>query len=111
MKESRFLRFSNALSQITGRASTFIIAVVMVIAWAFSGPLFHFSDTWQLVINTSTTIVTFFMVFPIRNTQNRFARESNAISGCRRAKRRIFMPVAALWMSTHATLPSFLSAD
>ncbi|WP_175942034.1 low affinity iron permease family protein [Caballeronia sp. BCC1704] len=71
MKKSWFLRFSNALSQITGRASTFVIAVVLVIAWAVSGPLFHFSDTWQLVINTSTTIVTFLMVFLIQNTQNR----------------------------------------
>ncbi|WP_248323128.1 low affinity iron permease family protein [Caballeronia sp. Sq4a] len=71
MKRSWFLRFSSALSQITGRASTFVIAVVLVIAWAVSGPLFHFSDTWQLVINTSTTIVTFLMVFLIQNTQNR----------------------------------------
>jgi low affinity Fe/Cu permease len=71
MKTSWFLRFSNALAQRAGRASTFVIAVVLVIVWAVSGPLFHFSDTWQLVINTSTTIVTFLMVFLIQNTQNR----------------------------------------
>lgn len=71
MKTSWFLRFSNALAQMAGHASTFVIAVVLVIAWAISGPMFHFSDTWQLVINTSTTIVTFLMVFLIQNTQNR----------------------------------------
>jgi low affinity Fe/Cu permease len=71
MKKSWFLKFSNALAQIAGHASTFVIAVLLVLAWAISGPLFHFSDTWQLVINTSTTIVTFLMVFLIQNTQNR----------------------------------------
>ncbi|WP_321799141.1 low affinity iron permease family protein [Caballeronia sp. J97] len=71
MKTSWFLKFSNALAQVAGRASTFVIAVALVIVWAASGPLFHFSDTWQLVINTSTTIVTFLMVFLIQNTQNR----------------------------------------
>lgn len=63
--------FSNALAQIAGRASTFMIAVALVVVWGLSGPFFHFSDTWQLVINTSTTIVTFLMVFLIQNTQNR----------------------------------------
>ncbi|SAL64221.1 Low affinity iron permease [Caballeronia terrestris] len=71
MKSSWFLKFSNKLAQIAGHASTFVIAVGLVIVWAISGPLFHFSDTWQLVINTSTTIVTFLMVFLIQNTQNR----------------------------------------
>jgi low affinity Fe/Cu permease len=71
MKKSWFLKFSNALAQVAGHASTFVIAVVLVIVWAVSGPMFHFSDTWQLVINTSTTIVTFLMVFLIQNTQNR----------------------------------------
>jgi low affinity Fe/Cu permease len=71
MKTSWFLRFSNALAQVAGHASTFVVAVLLVIVWAVSGPLFHFSDTWQLVINTSTTIVTFLMVFLIQNTQNR----------------------------------------
>ncbi|MFC0576430.1 low affinity iron permease family protein [Paraburkholderia solisilvae] len=56
---------------MAGRPVTFVIAALLVVIWAVSGPLFHFSDTWQLVINTSTTIVTFLMVFLIQNTQNR----------------------------------------
>ena len=54
-----------------GRASVFMAAVVLIIAWAVTGPFFHYSDTWQLIINTSTTIVTFLMVFLLQNTQNR----------------------------------------
>jgi low affinity Fe/Cu permease len=58
-------------SQAAGRASTFILAAAVVIVWALSGPIFQYSDTWQLVINTGTTIVTFLMVFLIQNSQNR----------------------------------------
>lgn len=58
-------------SQQCGRASTFILAGVVILVWAATGPMFHYSDTWQLVINTGTTIVTFLMVFLIQNTQNR----------------------------------------
>jgi low affinity Fe/Cu permease len=58
-------------SHIAGRALTFFIAISVVLIWAMSGPLFHFSDTWQLVINTGTTIITFLMVFLIQNSQNR----------------------------------------
>ena len=65
---SRFARYSSAIS---GKAATFTVAVAIIAVWALSGPLFGFSDTWQLVINTSTTIVTFLMVFLIQNTQNR----------------------------------------
>ena len=54
-----------------GRASVFMAALVLIIAWAVTGPFFHYSDTWQLIINTSTTIVTFLMVFLLQNTQNR----------------------------------------
>jgi low affinity Fe/Cu permease len=54
-----------------GRAHTFMIAVLMIVVWAATGPFFHYSDTWQLVINTGTTIVTFLMVFLIQNSQNR----------------------------------------
>jgi low affinity Fe/Cu permease len=54
-----------------GRASVFMAAVVLIIVWAVTGPFFHYSDTWQLIINTSTTIVTFLMVFLLQNTQNR----------------------------------------
>jgi low affinity Fe/Cu permease len=58
-------------SRQCGRASTFIVACMTIVAWAVTGPVFHYSDTWQLVINTGTTIVTFLMVFLIQNTQNR----------------------------------------
>jgi low affinity Fe/Cu permease len=62
---------ANKTSQAAGRASTFIFAAGVVLVWAITGPLFGFSDTWQLVINTGTTIVTFLMVFLIQNSQNR----------------------------------------
>ena len=62
---------AKAVSRITGRPGTFLLAVAVIVIWIISGPLFGFSDTWQLVINTGTTIVTFLMVFLIQNTQNR----------------------------------------
>ena len=62
---------ANRTSQAAGRASTFILAAGVVVVWAITGPLFQYSDTWQLVINTGTTIVTFLMVFLIQNSQNR----------------------------------------
>jgi len=68
---SRFTAFARRASHLAGRPLTFLLAVVVIVAWAASGPLFRFSDTWQLVINTSTTIITFLMVFLIQNTQNR----------------------------------------
>jgi len=71
MKKSWFLKVANVLSHFAGRASTFVGAVALVLLWAALGPVFGFSDTWQLVINTSTTIITFLMVFLIQNTQNR----------------------------------------
>jgi low affinity Fe/Cu permease len=70
---SVFTRFAKWTSRAVGRPSAFIIAVSTLILWAASGPLFGFSDTWQLIINTGTTIVTFLMVFLIQNTQNRDA--------------------------------------
>lgn len=70
---SWFGRFAKATARYSGRPITFALAVGTILAWAISGPLFGFSDTWQLVINTSTTIVTFLMVFLIQNTQNRDA--------------------------------------
>jgi low affinity Fe/Cu permease len=66
-----FTRFANHASRATGHPSAFVVAVVIVAIWAITGPLFKFSDTWQLVINTGTTIITFLMVFLIQNTQNR----------------------------------------
>ena len=71
MINSPFTRFAKKTSTFTGKPITFILAVVVILAWAVTGPLFDFSDTWQLVINTSTTIITFLMVFLIQNTQNR----------------------------------------
>jgi low affinity Fe/Cu permease len=70
-KLSWFTRAAKWASHATGRPSTFIGAILIILIWAISGPLFGFSDTWQLVINTSTTIITFLMVFLIQNTQNR----------------------------------------
>jgi low affinity Fe/Cu permease len=66
-----FGSIANRTSQAAGRALTFMIAAGVVIVWAVTGPFFHYSDTWQLVINTGTTIVTFLMVFLIQNSQNR----------------------------------------
>jgi low affinity Fe/Cu permease len=66
-----FRRFAAKISNVTGSPYTFLGALLVVILWASTGPLFGYSDTWQLVINTSTTIVTFLMVFLIQNTQNR----------------------------------------
>src|SRR5512140_2590538 len=69
--QSKFTHFAKWTAHVTGQPATFVLAVLIILAWAVTGPLFHFSDTWQLVINTSTTIVTFLMVFLIQNTQNR----------------------------------------
>jgi low affinity Fe/Cu permease len=71
MSASRFTGFAKATSRATGRPAAFLLAVTTIVVWLVTGPLFHFSDTWQLVINTGTTIVTFLMVFLIQNTQNR----------------------------------------
>src|SRR3954463_3871190 len=62
---------ANRTSLAAGRATTFILAVLVIVVWAITGPIFGFSDTWQLVINTGTTIITFLMVFLIQNSQNR----------------------------------------
>jgi low affinity Fe/Cu permease len=66
-----FSRFAHSISLWTGHPAAFLLALAVVIAWIVTGPMFNFSDTWQLVINTGTTIVTFLMVFLIQNTQNR----------------------------------------
>jgi low affinity Fe/Cu permease len=66
-----FTSFAKWSAHATGRASAFIVAVAVIVIWAITGPIFGFSDTWQLVINTGTTIITFLMVFLIQNTQNR----------------------------------------
>jgi low affinity Fe/Cu permease len=66
-----YSRFAKEAAHFCGRPPVFAIAVGLIIVWMVTGPIFHFSDTWQLVINTSTTIITFLMVFLIQNTQNR----------------------------------------
>ena len=68
---SLFTRLSKKAASAAGKPLTFILAVTVVVIWAATGPLFNYSDTWQLVINTGTTVITFLMVFLIQNTQNR----------------------------------------
>ena len=68
---SRFQRFARAASKAAGHPLSFILAALIIVGWGLTGPMFRFSDTWQLVINTGTTIVTFLMVFLLQNTQNR----------------------------------------
>ena len=70
-RDSWFRRFSYAVAQAVGSHWAFVVALAIVVAWGLTGPMFHYSDTWQLVINTGTTIVTFLMVFLIQATQNR----------------------------------------
>ncbi len=70
-KKNWFEDFASKATKATGSTPAFIIAVVVIIAWVVTGPIFHYSDTWQLVINTGTTIVTFLMVFLIQKTQNK----------------------------------------
>jgi low affinity Fe/Cu permease len=72
-----FSRFSSAAAQVAGRPVTFILACVVVVGWLVVGPIYHFSNGWQLVINTITNIVTLIMVFLLQNTQNRDARAMN----------------------------------
>ncbi len=66
-----FSRFATAVAELSGKPVTFVMAVALVLVWAASGPVFNFSETWQLVINTGTTIITFLMVFVLQNSQNR----------------------------------------
>ena len=68
---STFTKYARLAAHVTGKPATFILAATIIIVWAILGPFFGFSDTWQLVINTGTTIITFLMVFLIQNTQNR----------------------------------------
>jgi low affinity Fe/Cu permease len=69
-----FSRFASRTAQVIGHPVIFLAALVIVVVWGASGPVFHFSDTWQLVINTGTTVITFLVVFLIQNTQNRDAK-------------------------------------
>lgn len=69
--QSLFTRFACQTAHLSGKPATFLLAVLIILVWGISGPFFGYSDTWQLVINTGTTIITFLMVFLIQNTQNR----------------------------------------
>jgi low affinity Fe/Cu permease len=69
-----FSVFARKTSEVLGSAWAFVLAIIIIVVWAATGPTFHYSDTWQLIINTGTTIVTFLMVFLIQNTQNRDAK-------------------------------------
>jgi low affinity Fe/Cu permease len=70
-----FHRFAKWIANLTGRPGAFVLAVAVIVIWGVTGPLFRYSDSWQLIINTGTTIVTFLMVFLIQNTQNRDTQE------------------------------------
>jgi low affinity Fe/Cu permease len=72
--QEKFRRFAQVTAEQAGQAWAFLLALCVVLVWGLTGPIFHFSDTWQLVINTGTTIVTFLMVFLIQNAQNRDAK-------------------------------------
>ena len=89
-----FSRIANRAAELMGSASAFVIATVAVLLWAISGPLFGFSDTWQLIINTATTVLTFLAVFLIQHSQNRDARASQLkldelIRSTKRARNRL----------------------
>jgi low affinity Fe/Cu permease len=66
-----FTEFASHIAHASGQPSTFVLSCAIILIWAVTGPIFHYSDTWQLIINTGTTIITFLMVFLIQNTQNR----------------------------------------
>lgn len=74
----RFARFAHWMGNAVGAPWAFLAAAAFVVAWLLSGPIFHFSETWQLVINTGTTIITFLMVFLLQNTQNRDTKALHA---------------------------------
>jgi low affinity Fe/Cu permease len=104
----KFSAVSQSLSRWAGSARTFYAAVALIGLWSLSGPYFHYNDTWQLIINTSTTIITFLMVFLIQNTQNR----DNDILHIKidELLRRLLdsddMPTAQLWRSSLARAAS-----
>jgi low affinity Fe/Cu permease len=107
-REGWFRRFSCAVAALVGTHWAFLLALLVVTVWAISGPLFHFSDSWQLVINTGTTIVTFLMVFLIQATQNRDGKaiqlKLDELIRAQRSARNVF---ADLEDATEAELQEF----
>lgn len=77
-KANGFSRFASTVAEYSGRPAVFVLALVSIAVWGLTGPIFGFSQTWQLVVNTGTTIVTFLMVFVLQNTQNRDGRALQA---------------------------------
>lgn len=95
-----FHRIAVKVSNVAGSSKAFLAALIIIVVWAFSGPVFGYSDTWQLVINTATTIVTFLMVFLIQNTQNRESKavqlKLNELIKAQRGARNDFIDLEAL---------------
>ncbi len=73
-----FCQFSNLVAETSGKPATFVLAFIAIVVWAITGPIFGFSETWQLVVNTGTTIITFLMVFILQNSQNRDSKALQA---------------------------------
>lgn len=89
-----FERFSAKVTKFTGKPVTFLSAIAVILIWAITGPIFHYSDTWQLIINTGTTIITFLMVFVIQQSQNKDTaaiqlKLNELIASCRTASNRL----------------------
>ncbi|MFW2830464.1 low affinity iron permease family protein [Sphingomonas sp. ID0503] len=78
MLDRIFTKISTRIAAFAGQPASFVVAILLILVWGLSGPVFHYSDTWQLVVNTATTIVTFLMVFLIQNSQNRDAAAMQA---------------------------------
>jgi hypothetical protein len=101
----RFQSFAGKASQRMGSRFAFIIALAIVVLWLVSGPIFHFSDAWQLVINTGTTIITFLMVFLIQATQNRDAKAIHLKLDASEGPSQAWRPSAPIRSSTNALTP------
>lgn len=93
-KKGIFERFSAKVTKFTGKPVTFLSAIAVILIWAVTGPIFHYSDTWQLIINTGTTIITFLMVFVIQQSQNKDTaaiqlKLNELIASCKTASNRL----------------------
>jgi low affinity Fe/Cu permease len=110
-----FRRIAHGSAAATGSAWTFIVVLLIVIVWATTGPYFHYSDTWQLVINTGTSVITFLMVFLIQNTQNRDALEIhlklNELIRSSKQANNVFIDLAQLSDAELEKMKEFISPD